>query len=129
MKYHNRYKLRQLHNGNEFYSERHQGCSYYSLIPRKDGLYELLKNGEYQPFIIVCRVKDELIAFGVGSRQGYLDTIHLDDIQFLDLNFIDESNFEGENENFTASFNGEEVLLFAGEENKPDKFYIENSLG
>lgn len=123
------YKRRHIHNGHEFYSEKHHGDNYYSLIPRGDGFYELFKNGEHEPHILVRCGKDRLIAIGRGIRKGYSDTIDLDSVQFLDLNFVDESNFVEENENFTASFDGKEVLLWDGGFTKPDRFHLEHSLG
>lgn len=127
MKHHLNHKRHLIRSGHDFYSERHNGDNYYSLMPRRDGFFDLFKNDLQQPFVVCCR-HDRLIAIGIGSRKGHSDVIHYSDAQMLDFNFIDESNFVEENENFTASFNGEEVLLHSGESRKPDSFYFEHSL-
>lgn len=115
-----------IQQGYDFFSIRHSGCDYFTLLPCGNGYFKLLKNHEYQPSIIVCCYNDRIKAIGLGDRSGYADTIHLDDVDFLD--FDGESNFIEENYGFTASYNGEEVFLFTGEEPSPDRFQVESNL-
>lgn len=127
MKSHHKIKRHLLNNQYDFYSERHKGDDYYSLLPRGDGYYELFKNEEHQPDVLVACKGCKLIAFGIGSNSGYSNVVDLEDVQFLNFNFVDENNFEGE-ENFTASFNGQEVVLSGMERSKPDRFHLESNL-
>ncbi|WP_276976298.1 hypothetical protein [Flavobacterium filum] len=127
MKPHNRLKRQLLINQHEFYSERHRGDDYYRLYPRFDGYYELFKNDEHQPHVLVACDGCKLIAFGVGSNRGYSNIVDIEDVQFLNFDFINESDFDGD-ESYTVSFNGQEVLLSSMEHSKPDKFHLESNL-
>jgi hypothetical protein len=130
MKAHIIKKISHLINGEEFYSEKHDDDNSYSLKPFSKNIYELHMNGEKQCNIYVCIVKNALVAIGNGDKSGHFKTIHLEDVQFDNLNFIGEDDFDGEkyNEEHQAYFDGEPVSLINGGLPQTTRLHIENNL-
>ncbi len=118
-------KLKRLHKGEDFFSIRHSGDCYYSLSPICVGIYELYRNDEHQPDIIVRFSKDKIASLGKGTRSGYQSIIALDDLEFLDDNNYSRID---DNSEFIASFMGEEINLVGGDRIEPNSFFVESGL-
>lgn len=121
-------KLHYLKRGFDFFNIKHHN-SYFCLRHFSNGVYLLFKDEEHQPNVFICPAKDRLVSIKFNDdAHGSVNAMHLDDIMFLDSNFVDDSDFVNDDESHYASFNGEQVELESGGQIPSTRLHIENDL-
>ena len=127
MKQHILIKIKHIKNGMRFINTK-DDSNYYHITPFSARVSLLHRNDILQEGVFALIHNDRLVV--VGNIQGtkQIKTMNLENVQFLDLEIIEPIDFVPEQDNYYASFDGEQVSLISGEVTFPPKLKIESDL-